>query len=184
MAHVRHAAGAPVDAALSLHKLFVDEVAPQGGEVGVPAADDAVHVRLGVEAAGLEVLDEPAQDSHALLVLDGDRDQPSGDVDEVLEHAAIEVDSFAFHPRLSTLMFVRGRGMIQVRASTDFVGDSTTSALARSQQVLDRQERQTLWKRKPSPLPAGEGCRACHHVTRIPTPEGVETVPSARVISL
>src|SRR5258708_21831096 len=91
VSYVGHRAGAPVDAAPSLHQLLIDQVAAECREVGVAPRDDLVDLRLGVAAAGLEILGEPAQDGHPLLVLRRNAQQAIGRIDEVLPDASVRI---------------------------------------------------------------------------------------------
>ncbi len=61
MADVRYRARSPVNAMVPLHQLLVDHMTTQGGEVRMAPRDDPVHLRFGVPAPRLEVLDQPPQ---------------------------------------------------------------------------------------------------------------------------
>src|SRR5258708_5832866 len=89
VSYVGHRAGAPVDAAPSLHQLLIDQVAAECREVGVAPRDDLVDLRLGVAAARLEILGEPAQDGHPLLVLPRNAQQAIVRIEEVPPAASV-----------------------------------------------------------------------------------------------
>src|SRR5712691_4221214 len=127
LAHVRHAAGAPVHAALALHQLLVDEEAAQGGEVGMAPGDDAVHLRLLVTATGLEVLDQPAQHGEALLALDRDAGEAPRLVDEVLEHAVLGHRSGRSYTRRIGFLNLFARSSPHRKAAFGRSSDATAS---------------------------------------------------------
>ena len=89
MADVGHASGPPVDPAAPLHQLFVDQQATQGREVGMPAADYPIDLRLRIPAAGLKLLHEPSQNREPLLALRGDAEQATTGIYEVRENAFV-----------------------------------------------------------------------------------------------
>src|SRR5215467_1511332 len=95
-ADVGHAARPPVDAAPALHQLLVHEKAAQRGEVRMAPADDVVDLAFGVAAARLKILDEPAQDRHALLALDGNAGQAPAAIGEALEDLFVVAHCSAF----------------------------------------------------------------------------------------
>src|SRR5690348_16989839 len=109
-ADVRHAPGAPVHPLPALQQLLVDEEAPDHPEVCVAPPKDLVHVHLGIEAARLKILHQPAQDHHALLALDRHREQPAGAIDEAAQHAVVGHDHDVT-TRSSTSRAARGRGL-------------------------------------------------------------------------
>jgi len=86
---VGHASSPPVDPTAPLHELLVDQQAAQRGEVGMPAADDPIHLRLGVAPARLKLLDQPSQNREPLLALRGDAKQATTGIDEIRKNAFI-----------------------------------------------------------------------------------------------
>ena len=89
MPEVRHASGPPVDRAPPLHQLLIDEQAPQRGEVRMTAADDSVHLRLGIAPARLKVLGEPAQHDEPLLPLGWNAEEATAGIDEIRKNAIV-----------------------------------------------------------------------------------------------
>ena len=89
MTDVGNASCPPVDPAASLHQLLVDEQTAQRREVGMPAADDPIDLRLRVPAAGLKLLDQPSQHGEPFLALRGDAEQATAGINEIPENAFV-----------------------------------------------------------------------------------------------
>ena len=64
---------------------MLDQVAAQGGVVGVELDQDLVDLRLGVLQTRLEALRQEVEHHEQLAVLGGDRVQPSVGVQEVAQ---------------------------------------------------------------------------------------------------
>jgi len=86
---VGHASGPPVDPAAPLHQLLVDQQAAQRREVGMPAADDPIDLRLRIPPARLKFLHEPPQNREPLLALRWDAEQATTGIYEVRENAFV-----------------------------------------------------------------------------------------------
>lgn len=72
------AAGAPVLAVGAVEETVIDEVAAQGGGVGVALPEDQVHRLLRVVATtGFELLGEPVEHHQPLGMGGGNRHQPA-----------------------------------------------------------------------------------------------------------
>src|SRR4030088_2917548 len=87
---VWHAPRPPVHATPALHQLLIDQVPATRGGVRMAAPDDPVDIGLGIEVPWLKVLDQPSQDGHFLLVLNGNANDPAGR-DEVLQHVRVVI---------------------------------------------------------------------------------------------
>ena len=86
----------------------------QGREIRMAPRDHAIHLGLGVDAARLKVLHQPAKHDQPFLALDGDACQAARHVNEVLEHAIVRHHQNS-KLRRSSARVVPGIGRPQVR---------------------------------------------------------------------
>jgi hypothetical protein len=59
-------AGTPIGAIGSGHQSLVDEIATEGGMIGMEELETTVHLALGIAQTGLELLDDPLENDEAL----------------------------------------------------------------------------------------------------------------------
>ena len=74
---LERAAGPPVEAVSPVQEPVVDEVAPEGGVVGMDGREALVDLLLGVGLAGFEQVRQPVEDHQPLAVDGRDLDEPA-----------------------------------------------------------------------------------------------------------
>src|SRR5688572_30704273 len=77
-------------AGCAVHEAIIDELAAEGGDVGVEGGEDGIHLLLGVAPVQVEGVHDVPDYRLALLELRGDRSQAAVGVEEGIEDATVE----------------------------------------------------------------------------------------------
>lgn len=75
--HIERSSAAPVTPVSAIHESLVDQIAAEGGMIGVEAPQHLVDGGFGIDAAGLEGLSQPIQYRQALGPPGRDGGQPA-----------------------------------------------------------------------------------------------------------